>query len=257
MVDVGANFGWFSLLAASLGCRVLAFEPVPRFSAYFKYSLQRNGLSPRVELREALVGEAPPGAELEIVAPNRGIWGTAGIGGGNLDKNIPNDGEYERLIRRVERLDDAVPASSQVLVLKADVEGFEPGVFRGAARLLARGGVDNIIMEYSPGVAERMEDWQLNRAESRMLLDLVDAGFAIAHLDPGRIGWPGPWAGPTAAPLEEVSRRVLEHDAFDAAELGAQPATLGCPLPEGLAGRIWDCGNLPQALHPRRVQLRP
>jgi predicted RNA methylase len=28
VLDVGANFGYYSLFAASLGCRVLAFEPV-------------------------------------------------------------------------------------------------------------------------------------------------------------------------------------------------------------------------------------
>jgi len=28
VLDVGANFGYYSLYAATLGCRVLAFEPV-------------------------------------------------------------------------------------------------------------------------------------------------------------------------------------------------------------------------------------
>ena len=31
VVDVGLNFGWFTLLSAALGCRVVAFEPVPLF----------------------------------------------------------------------------------------------------------------------------------------------------------------------------------------------------------------------------------
>jgi hypothetical protein len=40
-------------------------------------------------------------------------------------------------------------------LLKVDVEGFEPQVMAGAPRLLARRAVDNIIMEYSPHVAEK------------------------------------------------------------------------------------------------------
>ena len=34
VVDVGANLGWFSLLSASMGCRVLAFEPVPALGGH-------------------------------------------------------------------------------------------------------------------------------------------------------------------------------------------------------------------------------
>jgi hypothetical protein len=36
-----------------------------------------------------------------------------------------------------------------------DVEGFEPEVMQGADHLLARKAIDNIIMEYSPHVAEK------------------------------------------------------------------------------------------------------
>ena len=35
------QFGYYSLLAASMGCRVVAWEPVPYFAAYFKYALLR------------------------------------------------------------------------------------------------------------------------------------------------------------------------------------------------------------------------
>lgn len=36
-----------------------------------------------------------------------------------------------------------------------DVEGFEPAVMSTAAQLLSAGAIDNIIMEYTPGVLER------------------------------------------------------------------------------------------------------
>ena len=86
----GANFGWFTLLSAAAGCHVLAWEPVPYFAAFLKYGLLRSGLTQQVALRENIVSDA--GGQLEMVVPQRGIWGTAGIGGANLDGTIDNEG---------------------------------------------------------------------------------------------------------------------------------------------------------------------
>lgn len=41
------------------------------------------------------------------------------------------------------------------LLLLQDVEGYEPSVLATAQALLAAGAVDNIVLEYSPGVYER------------------------------------------------------------------------------------------------------
>lgn len=43
--------GYYSLLAASMGCRVVAWEPVPFFAAYLKFGLLRNNLTHLVEVR--------------------------------------------------------------------------------------------------------------------------------------------------------------------------------------------------------------
>lgn len=44
------QFGYYSLLAASMGCRVVAWEPVPFFAAFFKYGLLRNNLTHLVQV---------------------------------------------------------------------------------------------------------------------------------------------------------------------------------------------------------------
>ena len=44
------QFGFYSLLAASSGCRVVAWEPVPYFAAYFKWGLLRNNLTHAVQV---------------------------------------------------------------------------------------------------------------------------------------------------------------------------------------------------------------
>lgn len=40
-----------------------------------------------------------------------------------------------------------------------DVEGYEPSVLSTAQQLLSNGSVDNVVLEYSPGVYERAARW--------------------------------------------------------------------------------------------------
>lgn len=37
--------GYFTLYAAKMGCRVMAFEPLPRLFSFIKVSLELNGLT--------------------------------------------------------------------------------------------------------------------------------------------------------------------------------------------------------------------
>ena len=57
------QFGYYSLMAASMGCRVIAWEPVPYFAAFFKYALLRNNLTHAVQaswlLPQLLEASAP------------------------------------------------------------------------------------------------------------------------------------------------------------------------------------------------------
>ena len=46
MLDIGSNFGYYAILAAKLGCRVLAWEPVPVFRAFIELAAQLNNVSP-------------------------------------------------------------------------------------------------------------------------------------------------------------------------------------------------------------------
>ena len=67
--------------------RVLAFEPVPHFYAFLEYNVHLNGLAPRVDMRKNVISHES-GKTVEMVVPDRGIWGTAGIGGLNIDTSI-------------------------------------------------------------------------------------------------------------------------------------------------------------------------
>ncbi|EFN60043.1 hypothetical protein CHLNCDRAFT_133271 [Chlorella variabilis] len=233
VVDVGANFGYYSLLAASMGCRVVAWEPVPHFAAYFKYALLRNNMTRAVELRDGIVSNSS-GTPRTILAPQRGIWGTAGIDGKNLDQAIDNEGAYVNVTKATERVDEVV--KEDVLIMKVDVEGFEPSILRGTRGLLLQHEVKHIFMEYSPGVAG----------------NLVRANYTILHLEyEFRDKWPE-WEGKKELPaMEEVTQAGLVADIEDAWRL--QEHTLGCPMPQELQGSkppIFSCGALPEGLDP-------
>ena len=89
MLDVGANFGYYSLLAAKLGCRVVAWEPVPVFRAFVEAAAQINNLTDRIHLRAAVVSDVA-GRKVNMTVPLKGIWGTASVGGLNVDPSIPS-----------------------------------------------------------------------------------------------------------------------------------------------------------------------
>ena len=80
MLDVGANFGYYSFYAAKMGCRVVAWEPIPIFHAFVEAGLALNNLTHRVHLRSNVVSDVG-GKSIQMTVPQRGIWGTASVGG--------------------------------------------------------------------------------------------------------------------------------------------------------------------------------
>lgn len=68
-----------------------------------------------LQLRENIVGREQ-GKELVMQVPNRGIWGTAGVGGWNIDRAIENAGAYDTVVKKADRLDIVV--QEEVLLMK-------------------------------------------------------------------------------------------------------------------------------------------
>ena len=42
VLDVGANFGWYTLFSVALGCRALSFEPVPMWREVLRLGVALN-----------------------------------------------------------------------------------------------------------------------------------------------------------------------------------------------------------------------
>lgn len=132
-VDIGANVGIYSVLAASVveqSGSVDAFEPANLPRARLRESVDLNGLT-NVAVHAVAVGEG--GGEVRM--DNEGddccahIVATGAFAGA---------GEHEGANVRMARLDDCLPPRCYAMA-KLDLEGFEPFAIRGALRLIAGG----------------------------------------------------------------------------------------------------------------------
>jgi len=168
VIDVGANLGWHSVHAAQHDGveKIVAFEP-DAFNAWlFERNLAINAID-KVIVEARAVGAAPGLARLYRYKPSN-------KGRHSLLKDY---GLGSRLVPMVD-IDSAIDAlglgDRRVLLMKIDVEGYEPSVIAGAARTLNR--TDALITEYSPSLS-RSGDLSLDEMTSRLL----GAGF-VPHL---------------------------------------------------------------------------
>lgn len=175
-VDVGANLGYFSLVAAAMGHRVIAFEPMNRNVAKFQSSVTRNHFEDRVALYQNAVTYHSGGIVVlaETHHTNQGngkIQGFSTQSGGR-------SGVYGRDFVYTVRLDEIV--ERDVLLMKIDVEGFEGAVLEGATRLICRRVVRFIVVEIS-------HDTRQNRdcPVGQMLRHFVSIGYRISDVIPG------------------------------------------------------------------------
>jgi FkbM family methyltransferase len=164
-VDVGANVGYFSALAARLvgeRGRVIAFEPSPYAFERLRSMVNRNHLTQVQSLRLAL-GEQAGESSIYLGEGSRNHTPTM----------IPTENSVVTKIN-VQTLDSAVETLrlARIDLIKIDVEGFEPHVLAGATELLQAGRIRAIVCEMN-------EHW-LRRAGSspeQLKRTILDAGL--------------------------------------------------------------------------------
>jgi FkbM family methyltransferase len=139
VVDVGGNFGWYTLYSLALGCSVAVFEPVPTYREVLRLGVTLNpGFGERVRLYGNVVYDTPGNYTLRVpIAGGKhrkklGMTGMAGSRG--VLKSDFNAKAYSVVASSV-RIDDLI--QSDACLLKADVEGYEPQVLQTAQKLLS------------------------------------------------------------------------------------------------------------------------
>jgi FkbM family methyltransferase len=126
-VDVGANFGWYTCAVASIaGARVVGVEPDPGNCVALRANIDRN------ELRNVVTFHGAVGPRPEPLAMSRRSPGNSGTVAVLSGLPAPGNGSYWAGSMPLQDLLTALvqPVARPVLI-KIDVEGFEPQVLEG------------------------------------------------------------------------------------------------------------------------------
>ena len=161
-VDVGANFGWYSLLSARLAPKstVIALEPSRENFALLKRNIANNRFDNIFAINK--------GAGAEAIAASLYRHEHDNPGAHSIRKSA--DGQAGETIS-IEPLDKILmPYPGDVHLLKIDVEGYEIDALLGATETLRR--TRFVLLEYSPGFIR-----ECGREPSQLLDLLMSAGF--------------------------------------------------------------------------------
>jgi FkbM family methyltransferase len=124
-VDIGANFGYYSLMAAAAigdSGRVFGFEPNPELCDHLRGTIQKNEIM-NITVEQAGVSDEAGWADLFLPIKRGNNTATMIANAGGRPLRVPVVTLDEYLDRyKIARVD----------FLKIDVDGFEPRVIRGA-----------------------------------------------------------------------------------------------------------------------------
>jgi FkbM family methyltransferase len=125
-IDVGANTGFYSMLAhaANKNIRIWAFEPNPAVYRKLEHHIRINDMTKCCQPYAMALGESSGAVKLQVPADAT----MAHIVGENDDGILVD----------IQPLDLAVPEQDTVDLVKIDVEGHELAVFRGMRRILSQ-----------------------------------------------------------------------------------------------------------------------
>ena len=225
VVDVGANFGWYTMLSLALGCSVVAFEPVANYQDVLRLAVHLNGdaFARRLtvfgnavldkpghfKMVVPLAGVARANPPQQPQQPSAGEASAAGaaVGEPSLSSHMRTHMGMAALlgprgraaVKNVAKLSpgtltyqqpvDAVRldgiVAQPLCMLKIDIEGLEPQALASAQRLLA----------YYPIRVVQLEVNRNERAQGcaivRMLRTLLLHGFALHKVTHTRACWEG------------------------------------------------------------------
>lgn len=142
-LDVGANFGYFSILAASrIGQTgkgsVIAIEPNPKLVGLLNRNIEINWSMSPIEVVQGAAADRPGHLKLVIPADRAANASVA---------SVKSRGDATIVVESV-TIDDVV-GGRDVSLMKIDIEGFELAALRGARKTLAASGNLKIAMEWS------------------------------------------------------------------------------------------------------------
>jgi len=181
-VDAGAHVGFFTMhMADAVGPsgRVYAFEPFDANADLLERSIAENDFGDRVVFRRAAVGAGAGAATLTFPVETLNTGGAYLLRAGTA----PLAGNLTREVPAVAI--DALDLRRPVRLIKMDVEGAEPLVVRGAAR---------VLKEDRPMIVSELHPTQLDRASGttagEFLGEMRALGYRAHRIERGSVGVP-------------------------------------------------------------------
>lgn len=196
-VDVGANIGVFSLMAASIvgsGGRVIAIEPNPSNCRLIGMGAHENGFT-NVEIIPGAVGDEPKTLVFASLVGSNGIVGDPVLTG------PPGPGAS---LIRAETLNHLLAREPRVDFIKMDIEGAEHRALLGAREVIAR-HKPPIALEFTPLGLPTVS----GATPETHLQFLGDLGYALARIGEG--GELSPVTDHAALVTEVVSQDAAQH----------------------------------------------
>jgi FkbM family methyltransferase len=177
-LDIGANVGYFTLLAARLvgpSGHVHAFEPEPTNADQLEAHIRSNGLQNVTVHRVAVGVESGTGALHQTrPASNPKAWTLIG----RPDETTEREGGGAPTMVTIAPLDAVVPLDdwSRVRLVKIDVDGAEVEVLASLDPLVARGARPDVVVELHPGMRKEVLSAVVSFARSHGLsmFEVVD-----------------------------------------------------------------------------------
>ncbi len=157
-VDIGANIGIYTVLAAGGGTSCLSLEPVPDTFRQLRANLRQNNLEGRVDALNKGVGAASDTLRFTVSE--------------GANNHVSTDGTDEETVPvPVESVDSLLADCSSPTILKIDVEGWEGAVLQGAEETLSQDAPLALIIELCEGGRYGFDEDEIDEA-------LQDKGFS-------------------------------------------------------------------------------
>ncbi|XP_062147974.1 uncharacterized protein LOC133856932 [Alnus glutinosa] len=163
VVDVGANVGMASFAAAAMGFRVLAFEPVFENLQRICDGIYLNRVGDLVTVFEAAASDRSGNITFHKLV---GRLDNSAVSATGAKMAFKSNEEIALQVRSIP-LDEVIPESEHVLLIKIDVQGWEYHVLKGASKLLMRKGREAPYLIYE-------EDERLLQASNSSAKEIRD-----------------------------------------------------------------------------------
>ncbi len=173
VLDIGANIGYYSLLAASIvgECgRVIAFEANPSLADIIASNFAINGYSHFTEVNNLAVYSRMQTLEFSIFKKHMGS--SSIFCDDNCAKRAYDT--VSRVTVKAVSLDDFFPAGTKIDFIKMDAECAEPYILDGAKRIISENKNISILMEWKP-----KQLFQVYPDLNKLIKTIYDHGFTF------------------------------------------------------------------------------